>query len=99
MVLFSLESGYLTGYSADEPRFGTWQYRLMGFSNPPTDFYTRPFYMIALKLIKGQGVCLADKSISKVQFNYIRQVFEMFNNQLKFILCHSGKDVLLIIVL
>lgn len=98
LILSSLERGYLTGYSADKPSLGTWQYRLKGFDNPPTDFYPRPFYMIAQKLLKHPDICLASKTISEVQFDYIRQVFDMFKNQLKFFLSYNGKIIFLLIV-
>ena len=98
LILSSLESGYLTGYSFDWPSFGTWQFRLMGFDNPPTDFYPRPFNMIAERLLKYPDMCLASKTISKVQFDYIRQIFDKFRNQLKFFLTHNGKIIFLLIV-
>ena len=86
-----LERGYITGYSGDWPKIGPWQYRLMGFKNPPTDFYTRPFFSMAEKLLKGKDQCLASKTISKVQFDYIREVFDMFKKQLKFFFSFNGK--------
>jgi hypothetical protein len=81
----------LTGYSGDDPGIGPWQYRLMGFKNPPTDFYTRPFYVMAAKLIKRPNICLASRTISKVQFDYIREVFDMFKNKLKFFFSFNGR--------
>ena len=94
-VLSSLETGYLTGYSGDTPRFGPWQYRLMGFKDPPTDFYTRPFFMIAGSVLKTPDLCLDSRTISKVQFDYIRQVFDMFKNQLKFFFSFNGEIIFL----
>jgi hypothetical protein len=65
----------------------------MGFQNPPTDFYTRPFYAMAEKLVKKRpSRCLASKTISKVQFDYIREVFDMFKNKLKFFFSFNGKQ-------
>ncbi|XP_028406249.1 uncharacterized protein LOC114528742 [Dendronephthya gigantea] len=84
------ERGYLTGYSADNPALGTWQYRLMGFKDPPTDFYPRPFYTRASGLLKGD-MCLGSKTISKVQFDYIREVFAMFKNQSKFFFSYNDR--------
>ncbi|XP_028412791.1 uncharacterized protein LOC114535693 isoform X1 [Dendronephthya gigantea] len=78
------ERGYVTGYSGDWPIIGPWQYRLMGFENPPTDFYTRPFFSMAEKFVKTKDQCLASKTISNVQFDYIQEVFDVFKNQLKF---------------
>ena len=98
LVLPLLERGYLTGYSADWPSMGTWQFRLLGFSNPPTDFYPRPFNMIAEKLLTDPDRCLASKTVSNVQFDYIRQIFDMFKNQLKFFLSHNGKIVIIVLI-
>ena len=72
---------------------GPFQYRLMGFKDPPTDFYTRPFYMKALQKAKAAGhdYCLGSKPVTKVQFNYVRDVFEMFKDKLKFFFSFNGK--------
>lgn len=78
------EHGYLTGYSGDDTIDGPFQYRLMGFTDPPTDFYTRPFYQMARNFLKGRGRCLASRTISKYQFDYIREVFQTFPEKLKF---------------
>ena len=93
----SLECGYLTGYSGDGTRLGPWQFRLMGFSNPPTDFYTRPFFMLAQGKL-NRDKCLASRTISKVQFDYIQQVFDTFKNQLKFFFSFNSKIIFLLIV-
>ena len=93
-----LESGYLTGYSGDDPKIGPWQYRLMGFKDPPTDFYTRPFYSMATKFLKDKKQqCLASKTISKVQFDYIQEVFDIFKSKLKFFFSFNGKKFFLFI--
>ena len=67
--------------------------RLMGFKDPPTDFYPRPFYSMAETVLKDRtsNRCLASKTISQVQFDYIREVFGMFKNQLKFFFSFNGK--------
>ncbi len=72
--------------------------RLMGFRDPPTDFYPRPFYLMAEKILKDRtsNRCVASKTISKVQFDYIREVFGMFKNKLKFFLSFNGKRSVII---
>ena len=84
------ERGYLTSYSANNPALGTWQYRLMGFKDPPTDFYPRPFYTMVSSLLKGD-MCLGFKTISKVPFDYIREVFATFKTKFKFFFTYNGK--------
>jgi hypothetical protein len=65
----------------------------MGFNDPPTDFYPRPFYSMAEKILKDRSSnkCVASKTISTVQFDYIREVFAMFKNKLKFFFSFNGK--------
>ena len=54
--------------------------------------------MIAQRLLKHPDMCLDSKTISKVQVDYIRQVFDMFKNRLKFLLCFNDKIMFLLIV-
>ena len=87
-----LDNGYLTGYSSDAPKIGVWQYRLLGFQNPPTDFYTRPFFLRATTNLRGgKNLCLGSMNIAQHQFKYIRDVFDTFPNKLKFLLSYNGK--------
>ncbi|XP_028399834.1 uncharacterized protein LOC114523171 [Dendronephthya gigantea] len=84
-------NGYLTGYSSDAPKLGVWQYRLLGFNKPPTDFYTRPFFLRASTNIRGEKIdyCLGSMNIAQHQFRYIRDIFDTFPNKLKFLLSYN----------
>ena len=41
------QKGYATMFSEDSPQHAVFNYRLTGFSDPPTDHYSRPFWMAA----------------------------------------------------
>ena len=89
---FYLDHGYLTAYSGDAPLIGPWQYRLLGFRNPPTDLYTRPFYLKAARSFQGgRDLCLGSMNVAQHQFKYIRDVFNTFPNKLKFLLSYNGR--------
>ena len=92
-VSLFVERGYLTGFSEDSPRLGAFQYRLMGFRDQPTDFYTRPFFQRA-ELILNNGnnpeKCLGSRSVAKCQFDYILDIFRMYKKKLKFFFSFNG---------
>lgn len=41
------EKGYATLFSEDDAKFGSFSYRLHGFKEPPSDHYSRPFWLEA----------------------------------------------------
>ena len=50
------EKGYATMFSEDSPYLASFNYRLHGFQDPPTDHYARPFWIETDKLIKAHCV-------------------------------------------
>ena len=65
----------------------------MGFQNPPTDLYTRPFYLRATRNFQGgKDLCLGSMNIAQYQFKYIRDVFDTFPEKLKFLMSYNGKQ-------
>ncbi|XP_019865753.2 uncharacterized protein LOC109594928 [Aethina tumida] len=42
--------GHVTAYAEDESAIGTFNYHKKGFSNPPTDYYFRPYVMASEKM-------------------------------------------------
>ncbi|XP_058789405.1 uncharacterized protein LOC131663201 isoform X2 [Phymastichus coffea] len=48
------EAGYVTAYAEDQAKISTFNYLKMGFVEPPTDYYLRPYILAAEKLLKTQ---------------------------------------------
>ena len=94
-----LEHGYVTSHAADAPSIGAFQFRLMGFKDPPTDFYPRPFFQAAERTMKGgRNQCINSQTVSKTMFGYINEVFRIFPDTLKFFFSFNG-DIYLRILL
>jgi len=49
------ESGYSTMFNEDSATGGTFQFRMNGFIEPPTDWYPRPFWIAAHEMYDGCG--------------------------------------------
>lgn len=79
------ERGYLTGLTEDGIWDGPFQYRLKGFTNPPTDFYPRPFFLdIAQRTKTFSDRCINNRNVPYIHLDYVRTVFDSFPNKLKF---------------
>ena len=93
MLTYISEHGYITGYSEDSIEYGPFHYRLRGYTNQPTDLYSRPFFERAKRFNKGRpNLCLNNKTVARYQFDYIRNVFKTLPNQLKFFFSFNGKS-------
>ncbi|XP_076291505.1 uncharacterized protein LOC143214382 [Lasioglossum baleicum] len=46
------EAGYATAYGEDETALNTFNYLKVGFMDPPTDYYLRPYILACEKLLK-----------------------------------------------
>lgn len=75
------EHGYSTLFSEDCPAFGAFNYRLHGFTEPPTDHFSRYFWQAA-------GVtsahCVRSQPQHQIHFDYIKSFFEAYRQQPKF---------------
>ena len=88
----SIENGYLTGFSEDGVWDGPFQYRLKGFSLPPTDFYPRPYFLdVARRTKLWSDRCINNRNIAQIHLEYVRCVFDAFPKKLKFFVSFSGK--------
>lgn len=90
------QHGYTTLYSEDQPNFGTFWYRYIGFCKQPTDHYTRPFFLFNQKVLKDPGLwCLGSQPAFKRRFNYLKSFYKGYADILKFsfsFLCLGHED-------
>lgn len=68
-------------FSEDCPEFGSFNYRLHGFTEPPTDHFSRYFWEAAGKTSVH---CIRSQPQHQIHFNYIRSFFEAYRQQPKF---------------
>ncbi|GJQ86031.1 hypothetical protein Trydic_g14975, partial [Trypoxylus dichotomus] len=86
------ENGYVTGFLEDLPYTGIYQYRLKGFSNPPTDHYMRPYYLaISKEFEKWPRLCVGETPRHKVMLDYIEQFFAVYKSKPKFLFGFHGE--------
>ncbi|XP_059168855.1 uncharacterized protein LOC131950657 [Physella acuta] len=79
-------AGYLTSWANAAPHSAPFNYRMMGFKQPPTDFYTRPFYLMAQNMSGNlTQECFGSQSFSQVWFNYFMDIFQVYGERRKFL--------------
>ena len=71
--------GYITSLLEDDINAGTWQYRMLGFREQPTDYYMRHFYQSAI------GSCFGSTPRHEVHLNLVKDLFETYPDKRKFI--------------
>jgi hypothetical protein len=70
---------YVTVYAEDESSIGTFQYRLNGFKDPPTDHYMRPFHLQAeLDHKKHPTYCLGSRPKINILMDYLKEFFTLY---------------------
>ena len=86
------KAGYMTVFAEEDVWTGTFNYRLKGFRDPPTDKYTRPFWLKAqAEQVRTHVSCLHTTSI-----RHAERVWDVFHDKRKlaWILlgncCHNG---------
>ena len=67
------DKGYATMFSEDSPYLASFNYRLHGFKDPPTDHYARPFWMEADNHINGY--CINNRASHDVSLKYLLSLF------------------------
>ncbi|XP_068675511.1 uncharacterized protein [Montipora foliosa] len=78
------EKGYVTMFSEDSPRQAVFNYRLKGFRHPPTDHYSRPFWIAAEDF--RHNYCINSRASHNVSFEYILRYFREYKSTSKFML-------------
>jgi len=77
------EHGYVTMYSEDSPPLASFNYRLKGFKNPPTDHYGRYFWMEGQRHQAGSH-CSGNDAMHRLTFKYFLSLFRTYKDHYKF---------------
>lgn len=78
-------SGYVTAYAEDMAHVGTFQMRLLGFKEQPTDHNMRIFYLAAEKMYeKNAPYCLGSKPRHRNFMHWVEELFGIYNRHPKF---------------
>ncbi|KAH9505327.1 hypothetical protein Btru_058350 [Bulinus truncatus] len=89
------EAGYLTSWCNADNGSAPFNWRMLGFDEQPTDFYSRPFFMVAKPYLVNKGrtgrvkvkrYCIGSRTYSQVWLNYFRDIFIMYPAKRKFLL-------------
>ena len=83
------DKGYATMFSEDSPGAASFNYRLNGFQDPPTDHYARPFWLEANKVLNGH--CINSRASHDVSLRYLLSFFRGYKNRPKFALSSHAK--------
>ena len=79
------DAGYVTQWGEDGAKYGTFQYRLLGFKEQPVDHYMRPFYLEAERQYdRHYPYCLGSVPRHLNMLNWVREFFDMYPRMPKF---------------
>nr|KAG5697935.1 hypothetical protein BaRGS_026873 [Batillaria attramentaria] len=77
--------GYVTAHGEDMALIGTFQYRMLGFRQQPTDHNMRTFYLAAERMYKNNiPLCLGSRPRHLNFLNWFRDLFSVYRNYPKF---------------
>jgi hypothetical protein len=81
----------VTSYCEDSPGVGTFQYRLVGFRDPPTDYYPRAFFLAAEESFSDKNPhCYGSEKIHNYPLNLAKEIFQQYPERKKFIFHFPG---------
>lgn len=77
--------GYVTAFAEDAASLSTFNYLKEGFEEPPTDYYIRPFFLMAEEILpitklSGLPYCLGYRHEGEYVFDYAIELTERFNS-------------------
>ncbi|XP_066933796.1 uncharacterized protein [Clytia hemisphaerica] len=72
-------AGYATVYTEEDTRYGTFNYRLNGFKEPPTLWYPKPTWLSWDAIYLRHSLCSAEKNMA-----YLKYFDQMFDGVGKF---------------
>ncbi|XP_074658226.1 uncharacterized protein LOC141911152 [Tubulanus polymorphus] len=70
--------GYVTQHGEDMPNINTFTYRMLGFQEPPTDHYMRPFYLKMDRYKKQRPNCFGSQVRLNLMLKYMRDLYEAY---------------------
>lgn len=74
------------GYMEDSPGIGTFQYRLKGFEEQPTDFYMRTYFLAATKSYNQfKKYCIGSVPRHKIMMDYVENIMKFKREVPKFL--------------
>ena len=79
--------GYATLYTEDDPELATFNFRLEGFSSPPTDHYARNFWLALQEHNNNNdqsSFCIGPQAIHNLTLGYVESFMEAYPNRPKF---------------
>ncbi|ESO86427.1 hypothetical protein LOTGIDRAFT_129214 [Lottia gigantea] len=86
------KAGYVTAWAEDMASIGTFQYRMIGFKETPTDHNMRPFYLSAERMYgRNRPYCLGSVPRHKTFINWLGDVFNMYGSKSKFVFGFHGE--------
>ena len=86
------DAGFITGFMEDVHHIGTFNYRLKGFENQPTDHYMRTYYLSAHWYFKYfKPFCMGGIPRHTVMMNHIKAIFDKYKDKPKFLFGFHGE--------
>lgn len=79
------DHGYVTLLSEDDPKLGSFNLRLVGFDEPPTDHYARPFWL-DLEERNSNRYCFEQQVIHNFSLSYMKSLCSSYPKRPKFAL-------------
>ena len=76
------KKGYVTLFSEDSPKLASFNYRLHGFKEPPTDHYARPFWLQADTIL--DHFCIGGRAAHNISLEYVLSFFRAYKDKPKF---------------
>ena len=84
--------GYVTQWGEDGAKYGTFQYRLKGFKDPPVDHYMRPYYLKLEELFPDRIFgCTGSEPGHKVKLHWLEDFMNIYRRELKFSFLHHSQ--------
>lgn len=74
------KAGYVTSFNEDQPKIGTFSYRLNGFDKQPTDHYMRTYYQaIEGDLSYYKRLCIGSRPRHQAMLDYTKDFIFKYN--------------------